>query len=586
MRTEATQQLSRAYHLDEIASSVATMQGASTLEDVAQLVLQRKPDDTDAQYVHFFHEKIPSRALAEFTSLEPLDRVVRARPSEPEPLRTRATVKAHKEDCEGAAADLTEALRLVRVLGAGRYNHKTPHEPPAVKSLRPDEALVDDESQPSSLETRLLFQRANVYLAMACRHIKAAGLLPSGKDKEQAAVNGSDRGDAGGAPTDHEPPQLDAAHLEARKIVRANAKRAVRDYIAFFRTFQYTPAVSAEVADAFLARIALVSTKEHRLPASAASWPANARGANRLITIDQLFAPTPPAGLPPFPSVETAIVSKNAPQPLPSPSPSAEAVTYHPLLTDALHSFLLAHSLLQTSSKELQRHAYMVARLVRLADGFPLFQACRSAARGDWVEVLQRAGGKQWIELAASWESLCAPAPLPAAGSAAPAAVAPSPTTHSAPRKKALPAPGDSEPDSPATAPAEDAVTGAAASTPTTPVSVGSAKSPSGALAEPDLPLDPHAQASSMALLSDPDKRKKRWAADDSREYTERAGLVARWVKEVPSSGPFSGVVSRRKKKGGKKTGSAAVGSGPGSSAPPADSDGDGAAESGEDAGE
>ena len=60
MREQATQKLSKAYHLDEIACSVATMQSASTLEDVAQLVLQRNPLDADAKYVHFFHEKIPS----------------------------------------------------------------------------------------------------------------------------------------------------------------------------------------------------------------------------------------------------------------------------------------------------------------------------------------------------------------------------------------------------------------------------------------------------------------------------------------------------------------------------------------------
>src|ERR1700760_771312 len=41
MREMATQKLSQAYHLDEIATSVATMQSASTLDDVAQFVLSR-----------------------------------------------------------------------------------------------------------------------------------------------------------------------------------------------------------------------------------------------------------------------------------------------------------------------------------------------------------------------------------------------------------------------------------------------------------------------------------------------------------------------------------------------------------------
>ena len=76
MREHATQKLSHAYHLDEIAASVATMQSASSLEEVAKLVLQRNEHDCDAKYVHFFHEKIPSRALAECTSLQPLDDVI------------------------------------------------------------------------------------------------------------------------------------------------------------------------------------------------------------------------------------------------------------------------------------------------------------------------------------------------------------------------------------------------------------------------------------------------------------------------------------------------------------------------------
>ena len=53
MREQATRKLAHAYHLDEIAASVATMQSASALEDVARLVLQRDEEDSDAKYVHF-----------------------------------------------------------------------------------------------------------------------------------------------------------------------------------------------------------------------------------------------------------------------------------------------------------------------------------------------------------------------------------------------------------------------------------------------------------------------------------------------------------------------------------------------------
>ena len=61
LRVLAVQRLAQAYKVDEIAASVMVMQGASSLDDIAERVLATDPTDLDAQYVHFFHEKIPSR---------------------------------------------------------------------------------------------------------------------------------------------------------------------------------------------------------------------------------------------------------------------------------------------------------------------------------------------------------------------------------------------------------------------------------------------------------------------------------------------------------------------------------------------
>jgi len=64
--------------MDEVASSVLIMQGGSVFDDVAERVLKHgmstrfkflnllskplpDPSNPDAKYVHFFHEKIPSR---------------------------------------------------------------------------------------------------------------------------------------------------------------------------------------------------------------------------------------------------------------------------------------------------------------------------------------------------------------------------------------------------------------------------------------------------------------------------------------------------------------------------------------------
>lgn len=61
LRALAVQKLAAAYAADEIASSVMVMQGGSVFDDIAERVLKHDPNDADARYVHFFHEKIPSR---------------------------------------------------------------------------------------------------------------------------------------------------------------------------------------------------------------------------------------------------------------------------------------------------------------------------------------------------------------------------------------------------------------------------------------------------------------------------------------------------------------------------------------------
>jgi hypothetical protein len=64
----AVEKLARAYALDEVAASVASMQSASAVEEVAGKVLERakargEEPSRDARYVYFFCEKIPSRYI-------------------------------------------------------------------------------------------------------------------------------------------------------------------------------------------------------------------------------------------------------------------------------------------------------------------------------------------------------------------------------------------------------------------------------------------------------------------------------------------------------------------------------------------
>lgn len=433
MREQATQKLSRAYHIDEIACSVATMQSASTLEDVASLVLQRSKDDADAKYVHFFHEKIPSRQLAECTSLDPLNEIIASRPTEAEPLRTRATVRIFKEDYEGAALDLTAALQVHRFnqpshrasgpLPQSRELLSTNDGQPQRNGWRED-IILREEEQPSSFEQQVLFHRGGVYLTLACQYVTAALLpLPQVQPVDQRPPEEGE-----GPPTPPPEPSEEIMReaqkkaLEARKLVKSYGRKALRDYNAYLSHFEYSPDVPTEVAEDFAKRVnhavhgLRIPRQNQRTPRPELQAKTSNGSGQRAIphhtySLSDLFAAAPPADLPPYPRTDL-VPANEADRPLPpQPEATGEALTYHPLLTDALHSLLLCHCLVQTSSKELQRHANMVARLARLADGYPVFQASRSPARADWVEVLRR--GENWINLLGTWETLCAPAPLP-----------------------------------------------------------------------------------------------------------------------------------------------------------------------------
>jgi hypothetical protein len=439
MRELATSKLSAAYHLDEIAASVATMQSASTLEDVAQLVLQRNANDTDAKYVHFFHEKIPSRMMAQCTPLDALNDIIAERPTDGGALRTRALTRIFKEEYAHSAKDLTEALATARYLAA---QHRKGQDQLVLAKMHQEqhgrdwrnEVKIPEEDQPSSLETQLLFHRAGVYFTIACGHVHAA--LDGLQEQEEAKAARDAQAAAGMEPTPETPEEVEGRlfRAESRKQLRQNAKRALRDYMAFLSHFDYTPGISPEVAEEFLRRFQTQNphqsnghahtngngsyeAKLNRLldesstpapPTSSALTPYSrpAPSSSRqdwpklppppVFTLNQLFDSVPPSSLPPYPA------PSNTP---PSPIPANESLTYHPLLPDALHALLLVHALLQTPPKELLRHAHNAARLVRLLDGYPIFLAARSPGRSDWVEVLRRGGN--WIGLASSWETLC-----------------------------------------------------------------------------------------------------------------------------------------------------------------------------------
>lgn len=616
LREQATQKLAKAYRLDEIACSVATMQSASALEDVASLVLKRDPNNLDAKYVHFFHEKIPSRQLAESTSLDTLDEIITCQQSEGEALRTRATVRVFKEDYRGAAKDLTEALAVFKIHRRHKAIETTSTEIQVIqKSSRRLDVRLDEDQHPSSLEVQLLFARAGVFLSIACLHVnKALQPLPSEKATAREPPNGTVSKTQNGAETQADgeavycatsipttnalPPVLtpneekvEAEILDARKFVKTNAKKALRDYMDYVSNFHYSPNLPTDITDDFNRKVKAGKNRGRRPTSNLRSDSPSGDWDYKVYSLKELFTATPPTDLPAYPPMEADVASA-APESVTYLGSTTEMVTYHPLLTDALHALLLCHVLMQTSTKELQRHAHMVARIARLAEGQPIFQASRSPARADWIEVLRQ--GNNWVGLSSSWETLCSPSSL-------------YPTSTSGGtkqgRQKALPAPGSTaakdvnemdrdaihqealrrafeddrvgdeamfrvayqahkksvEDDLRARRErGQDNTNGNSSNGVVVPVILnGAVPDNSSDTPKPNetpkpTGLDTKSFATSSGSPISPGIAHRRWAMDEGREYpilTERASAVARWQREAPSGAGGSGSSSSKKKK-------------------------------------
>ncbi|KAL8692444.1 MAG: hypothetical protein Q9218_002544 [Villophora microphyllina] len=573
MRDLAAQKLSCAYQLDEIAASVATMQSTSSLEEVAKLVLQRSPDDSDAKYVHFFHEKIPSRMLDESTSLQPLNEIVHARPTDGALLRTRAITKIFKNDLPGAVEDLTEALAICRYMA---MQHRGGLELSNALSSTGKEAngfrervyslKGGEEADSSSLEPQLLFHRAGIYLTLACHNITSSldQLGPHACGCPDPAMPRS--GTHSDIPTASS--ETLRPGLGAQKLVKSYAKRALRDYLGFLAFFEYTPGIPIDVNQAHLSELGKnthgpegpgSTVQDGPYAASEDSGPPQTALTHALISYQQqaeskqsnhgkpqrhphlplpqvfrissLFSPSRPVDLPPYPVASRQLAKiakgrsadclnstvKHNMEPIVG---SREAVTFHPLLTESLHALLLCHSLVQTPPKEHLRHAYMVARLVRLCDGYPIFLAARSPSRADWIEILRQADN--WIGLEQSWENFCAPAPLPGHLNPFEGSESQEQTREHRWQEAVMNSLADER--------VQDEATFQAAVT-------AREKRAN------------HVEEETSGLTQ---PGTKRWARRDSKDFpigSERAEAIARWVTEAPSRIPGSRKPKRGKKK-------------------------------------
>ena len=114
LRIMAVSKLADAYRIDEVATAVAVMQGSTALDDVAERVLRQEPNNADARYVHFFHEKIPSRTLPQSSPTDVLDLLIAQNPNQLEYYRTKSVMHTARHEFTDATGTLTHAILLAQ----------------------------------------------------------------------------------------------------------------------------------------------------------------------------------------------------------------------------------------------------------------------------------------------------------------------------------------------------------------------------------------------------------------------------------------------------------------------------------------
>jgi hypothetical protein len=233
---------------------------------------------------------------------------------------------------------------------------------PAIKDLTSAlslvKALTEHQSQPDDkakgkgstkipdispdIETQCIFQRGGCYLTLAIRH---AGSLTKIMQKG-TVMNGTS--------------ELLDCESDIR-LVRTYARKAERDFRRFLAKVDYCSDIDREDAV--------------------------------VVSLSSLFGPEGDDDEDGFLATDPVFMKREEGEELPE-----AALTYHPLLPDALYSLLLARTLTLSPSHttttstesttfpssdekertELIRWAYIVARLQSICDGYPLFLPARS----------------------------------------------------------------------------------------------------------------------------------------------------------------------------------------------------------------
>ncbi|EKM61662.1 uncharacterized protein PHACADRAFT_248399 [Phanerochaete carnosa HHB-10118-sp] len=412
LRALAVQKLAAAYRADEIASSVMVMQGGSVFDDIAERVLRADPNDIDARYVHFFHERIPSspRQLAQSTSTTVLDSLIAAQPHRLEFFRTRGTVHCFRDEFAPAIKDFTHVLREARAQRKARMMHRTngisseqrgrgkkkrgkqansrtngqapangtstPPEGPTIDGPDGEPLLLHPSvlpDAPDPIEPQCLFLRGAAYLQHAVCLIEQAILELEGIKKELTPEGAElrlcylDGGRYGGVEIGNPDGPLgskDGVKLKAYREVLTNegikeqvlglVKKSIRDHERFLSHFDTLEGAPID-------------------PADDVDWSTKVEHA---FLLSQSYRPGSP----------------NPPPPPLHPDAPVMFTTYHPLLVESHFSILIGQILLG-DFPSLVPSFYRSAMLVDGLEGYPIFLPPRSMAQAEFIEILERLAG-------------------------------------------------------------------------------------------------------------------------------------------------------------------------------------------------
>ncbi|KAF8633563.1 hypothetical protein AX15_001361 [Amanita polypyramis BW_CC] len=399
LRALAVQKLAQAYKADEIASSVMVMQGGSVFDDVAERVLKVDPNDVDAKYVHFFHEKIPSRQLAESTTTKVLDELIAAQPQRLEFYRTRGIVHCFRDEYIQATKDFTYALKEARAVRKAKMTHRAntnvqpeprPHKSKSKKRKgctakhlqTPPDSIEDGDAAesdpvklhpsvlpdaPDPIEHQMLFLRGAAYLQQVIFMIESAILKLEGITKA-SSIDGAELrlcciedGKYGGVEIGNPDGPLGGRNGEKlityrkvlaepifREQITSLLKKSVRDHEKFLSHFD-----SLECPGA-LPEGDIAQAIDHAFSLSESIKPG--------------FQPS---------------------QSLSDFNPPAVFTTYHPLLVESHFSILICQLMLVDFATVLLTFV-KTASLVDGLEGYPVFLPPRSMGQAEFVEILER----------------------------------------------------------------------------------------------------------------------------------------------------------------------------------------------------